>query len=229
MANPRQRSKAKSHRSTKPSLNQKRRMHQKLRKAPPLKGPEALQEAWDKKKTVFQNYAALGLLPSIPVDKGARNQRVKLPLAPPTDDDGDADMAEAAPAPSGSFGRIIRDADGNIVDIVLDDEEEVVEVEEPKAEGSGSAKPLNVETAPLAPVVAKTEVVRKLESLAASAAPVIRHTSTAERMWLVSSVQKHGDDYEAMAKDRKLNVWQKTPGELKRMVRKAGGVQKLLA
>lgn len=48
-------------------------------------------------------------------------------------------------------------------------------------------------------------------------------------MWLVSSVQKHGDDYEAMAKDRKLNVWQKTPGELKRMVRKAGGVQKLLA
>jgi nucleolar protein 16 len=27
--------------------------------------------------------------------------------------------------------------------------------------------------------------------------------------------------------DRRLNVWQKTPGELKRMVRKAGGVAKL--
>ncbi|TXT10757.1 hypothetical protein VHUM_02262 [Vanrija humicola] len=213
MANPRQRSKAKSHRSTKPSANQKRRIHQKLRKAPPLKGPEALQEAWDKKKTVFQNYAALGLLPSIPVDKGARSQRVKLPVAPPTDEDGDAAMADAAPA-TGSFGRIIRDADGNIIDIVLDDEEE-----EPAEAEAAAPKPLNVEPAPLA----------QLESLAASAAPVVRHTSTAERMWLVSSVQKHGDDYEAMARDRKLNVWQKTPGELKRMVRKAGGVAKLLA
>lgn len=54
MANPRQRSKAKSHKSTKPSLNQRKRIHAKLRKAPPLKGPDALQSAWDKKKTVFQ-------------------------------------------------------------------------------------------------------------------------------------------------------------------------------
>lgn len=54
MANPRQRSKAKSHKSTKPTRSQKKRLHAKLRKAPPLKGPEALQEAWDKKKTVFQ-------------------------------------------------------------------------------------------------------------------------------------------------------------------------------
>ncbi|KAL1409054.1 Nucleolar protein 16 [Vanrija albida] len=228
MANPRQRSKAKSHKSTKPSLNQKRRIHQKLRKAPPLKGPEALQEAWDKKKTVFQNYAALGLLPSIPVDKGpksARTQRVKLPVAPPTDADGDAAMAEAKPV-AGSFGRIIRDADGNIVDIVLDDE---VEEEEPEVVVEG-AKPLNpAQEEVLAPVVAKTEVVRKLESLAALGAPVVRHTSSAERQWLVNSVQKHGDDYDAMARDRKLNVWQKTPGELKRMVKKAGGVAKLLA
>lgn len=56
MANPRQRNKAKSSRTQKPSLNAKRRMHQKLRKAPPLKGPEVLQERWDKKKTVFQKY-----------------------------------------------------------------------------------------------------------------------------------------------------------------------------
>jgi hypothetical protein len=29
--------------------------------------------------------------------------------------------------------------------------------------------------------------------------------------------------------DRRLNVWQKTPGELKRMVAKAGGAAKLRA
>jgi nucleolar protein 16 len=123
---------------------------------------------------------------------------------------------------------------------VLDDEEEVVE-EEPEAEGS--SKPLNVEAAPLAPVVAKTEVVRRSRLARESAGEELADTArtrVARRLrrprhpphrgaWLVSSVQKHGDDYEAMAKDRKLNVWQKTPGELKRMVRKAGGVQKLLA
>lgn len=56
MANPRQRNKARSHKSTKPSQAIKRRLHHKLRKAPPLKGPEVLQSGWDRKKTVFQKW-----------------------------------------------------------------------------------------------------------------------------------------------------------------------------
>ncbi|KAE8540252.1 nucleolar protein 16 [Cryptococcus gattii VGV] len=210
MANPRQRNKAKSSRSHKPSLNAKRRMHQKLRKAPPLKGPEVLQEKWDKKKTVFQNYAALGLLPSIPVPKGAstsRSQRVKLPEVP-------ADI-EAENVKVG-FGRIIRDEEGNVIDIIIDEDEqeqeEQIEVDEEKEMG---------------PVEAKTEVVKRLEELAASAAPVKRHSSMSERTWLQQLVDKYGDDTEKMARDRKLNVWQKTEGEIKRMIKKAGGVQLL--
>ncbi|WVO19573.1 nucleolar protein 16 [Cryptococcus decagattii] len=210
MANPRQRNKAKSSRSHKPSLNAKRRMHQKLRKAPPLKGPEVLQEKWDKKKTVFQNYAALGLLPSIPVPKGAstsRSQRVKLPEVPAE--------TEAENVKIG-FGRIIRDEEGNVIDIIIDEDEqepeEQMEVDEEKEMG---------------PVEAKTEVVKRLEELAASAAPVKRHSSMSERTWLQQLVDKYGDDTEMMARDRKLNVWQKTEGEIKRMIKKAGGVQLL--
>ncbi|XAO23578.1 nucleolar protein 16 [Cryptococcus bacillisporus CA1280] len=210
MANPRQRNKAKSSRSHKPSLNAKRRMHQKLRKAPPLKGPEVLQEKWDKKKTVFQNYAALGLLPSIPVPKGAstsRSQRVKLPEVP-------AEI-EAENVKVG-FGRIIRDEEGNVIDIIIDEDEqkqgEQIEVDVEKEMG---------------PVEAKTEVVKRLEELAASAAPVKRHSSMSERTWLQQLVDKYGDDTEKMARDRKLNVWQKTEGEIKRMIKKAGGVQLL--
>lgn len=67
----------------------------------------------------------------------------------------------------------------------------------------------------------------ELEAIAATTAPVIRHTSSAEKEWLTTLVQKHGDDFASAAMDRRLNVWQKTPGELKRMVRKAGGVAKL--
>lgn len=32
-----------------------------------------------------------------------------------------------------------------------------------------------------------------------------------------------------MSADLKLNVWQKTSGEIKRMIKKAGGVEKLRA
>lgn len=66
-----------------------------------------------------------------------------------------------------------------------------------------------------------------LEALAATSAPVKRHTSTSEKTWLHNLVQKHGDDVESMAGDLKLNVWQKTQGEIKRMIKKAGGVEKL--
>ena len=34
---------------------------------------------------------------------------------------------------------------------------------------------------------------------------------------MVSLVEKYDEDIEKMARDRKANVWQKTPGELKRM------------
>lgn len=37
-----------------------------------------------------------------------------------------------------------------------------------------------------------------------------------EIKWLMSLVQAHGDDIEAMHMDVKRNVWQRTPGELRR-------------
>ncbi|WVO13040.1 nucleolar protein 16 [Cryptococcus depauperatus] len=175
MANPRQRNKAKSSRTSKPSLNSKRRMHQKLRKAPPLKGPEVLQDKWDKKKTVFQNYAALGLLPKIPIPQAAsssRSQRVALPSIP-------LDAQPEEGAPKVGFGRIIRDEEGNVVDIIID--------EDPKVAGAAAS---DIDEDVEARVEAKTEVVRQLEALAATSVPVQRHSSTSERTWLGNLVSK---------------------------------------
>ena len=45
---------------------------------------------------------------------------------------------------------------------------------------------------------------------------MIRHTSTIEADWLVALVGKYGEDVQKMTRDRKLNVWQKTVGEIKR-------------
>ncbi|ORY35336.1 ribosomal large subunit biogenesis-related protein [Naematelia encephala] len=226
MANPRQRNKARSGKSTKPSQAAIRRMHHKLRKAPPMKGPAVLAANWDKTKTVFQNYAALGLLSSIPVPSGpssSRTHRTTLPFLPDHMKSSTSQKTDESSLIVG-YGRIIRDEQGNVVDIVLpedeasqdgdiameDDDEEEEEKEERVVEG-------------------KTDVVRSLESLAASAQPIKRHTSSSERTWLQNLVAAHGEDYAAMALDRRGNVWQKTQGEIKRMVRKAGGREKLLA
>ncbi|EJT51510.1 ribosomal large subunit biogenesis-related protein [Trichosporon asahii var. asahii CBS 2479] len=219
MANPRQRAKSRSGKSTKPNLLQKRRLKQKLRKAHPLFGPETLQNAWDRKKTVFQNYAALGLLPSIPLPENA-NAKVQLPTQ---------SLPEGAP--SIGFGRIVRDEEGNVIDIIIDGEEDE---KEEKEEDKRWGKPLNPEEDEFekAPVQAKTQVVRADPRPRGSrryVGPGAAHTSAAEGIWLTRLVHKHGDDFSRAALDRKLNVWQKTPGELKRMVRKAGGVEKLQA
>lgn len=44
----------------------------------------------------------------------------------------------------------------------------------------------------------------------------LRPSSLLEVKWLVSLVKSHGEDLNAMHMDMKRNVWQRTPGELKR-------------
>ncbi|GAA5908514.1 hypothetical protein JCM5296_004781 [Sporobolomyces johnsonii] len=308
MANPRQRRKQRSGtakvKSSKQSLKNKHKVI--------VKGPEELAKAWDKTKTVRQNYAALGLLSTLdPRQAGGLEHGVHTPFAvssatPATvqdleaaleaelsssssdeddDDEPVASTSTAAPPKKEEklqpgMARIIRDEQGNIVKIVVggengeeveedikapdrsnepqedsddesdaeeenpwgepmkdwdvpevapDAEEEVDEDEEmdigqPRAPKQG----IPIEGA-LRKVTAKTDVVRALEARAAVKTKVIRHTSSMERDWLVALVAKYDDDIGKMARDRKANVWQKTPGELKRMIAKAGGLDKLRA
>jgi len=76
--------------------------------------------------------------------------------------------------------------------------------------------------------VPATHAVRALEAISQerSARP-LRTTSIGEQAILRRLVCKHGEDVQAMAKDRKLNPDQRTAGELSRAVRKAGGFAKL--
>ena len=54
-----------------------------------------------------------------------------------------------------------------------------------------------------------------------------RFTSGGESGYLRRLVQKHGQDFGAMARDRKLNPDQRTAGELRRAIEKAGGFAEL--
>lgn len=64
-----------------------------------------------------------------------------------------------------------------------------------------------------------------LERLSASARALPRHSSCGERSYLARLIQKYGDDYESMARDRRLNPEQKTVGELRKAVGRAGGIE----
>jgi len=76
----------------------------------------------------------------------------------------------------------------------------------------------------------KTEVIKALESYATAAtrAPPKRHASSGEVEWLRELVKVYGNDFSAASRDRRRNPWQRTEGEIRRSVFKAGGVQKLL-
>jgi nucleolar protein 16 len=55
-----------------------------------------------------------------------------------------------------------------------------------------------------------------------------RHASSLETLYLTRLVRKHGEDVESMVRDRRLNPEQRTAGELRRGIRRAGGTGVLL-
>ncbi|KAJ1960246.1 Nucleolar protein 16 [Dispira parvispora] len=95
------------------------------------------------------------------------------------------------------YGIIERDDEGNVIKVTLPDEQES-EGDEP------------------APTPAKTELIRELEEHAANVQVVERAPPRPERQALQKLIAKHGDDYESMAMDIKLNVLQRAPGDLRR-------------
>lgn len=112
------------------------------------------------KKETDSSYRALGLLASIPVPKGAsssRSQRVALPAIDAMDvDEEEEEVVEKSQPRKAQFGRIIRDEQGNVIDIILEDEP----VEDEEEEGV-ARKPLNKDEESVPAVPAKTAVVKR--------------------------------------------------------------------
>ena len=76
----------------------------------------------------------------------------------------------------------------------------------------------------------KRGVIKLLEEQALRAAPKKeRGQSEREREWIGKLVERWGDDYRAMARDRRLNPMQQTESDIKRRVgiwrQRAGGVR----
>lgn len=217
---------------------------------------------------VSYSYEALGLVASLnPTAPGGveRPLGVASTKEPPVDVNtapvaSSSKLADSSGLPKG-FGRIVRDADGNVVDVQLPEEEEEATIDDTDrliedipdpAKQQGLAEWVKLggssRTADTHVVQSKSGYRRQsaflfhsnhvlraiataldLEELAGTrGGPVPRHSSSGELGVLRRLVAKYRDDVEAMARDRKLNVDQRTAGQLSRAIKKAGGVAELL-
>jgi len=257
MANPRARKKA---RSSIPKNSQSKRSKKNAKKVVVTANP-IVAASWDRKKTVRQNYTALGLLTTpnprlqgglepLPITPFAllseeeRNQNQKLANGPTPK------LGPNGEIPKG-FALIKRNDKGDIVDVVLADDDQSEEQSRPT---TAWGEPLNeddpnndgIEEEEWQGIERKeqgipmpavdgvkivnrtrkpTEIVKKMEAIASQRnIPLHRHSSALEINWLKQCIAKHGDDIEAICRDKKLNIWQRTSGEVRRALQKAGGV-----
>ncbi|WFD06169.1 non-specific serine/threonine protein kinase [Malassezia vespertilionis] len=211
MANPRQRRKARSSSHSGATKSERRAQNKRIHRKPSLAGPAVLREQWDKHLTTRQNYAKIGLAPTLGKNSGGldlkdpyRNVRVSQP-------------AEAPPKKQG-MARVVRDEDGNVVDLI-EYEEEDENTLTPWGEklNVGDDAPRDAQLVPrLHPDEEDAPAVKALSKIASDTAPVSRFASFGELSWLAELVYAHGDDVEAMARDRKRNIMQKTKGEIRR-------------
>jgi len=132
------------------------------------------------------------------------------------------------------YGKIIRDSDGNVIRVELgaDVEDEILDVD---TAGGDELQEPELDKQVMTNWVTElgggrgsgADVVKSLEKLS-SGTPTStsgpRHTSSLEMLYLARLIQKHGEDVESMARDRRLNPEQRTVGELRRGIRRAGGV-----
>ncbi|GAN03136.1 ribosome biogenesis protein Nop16 [Mucor ambiguus] len=190
-----------------------RRTADRHRKRVTIHGNSIIKANWDKKLTLRQNYEKLGLLTSLNGESGGREK--KMPDPKPTAANNSTepkelkeltedDIEEIKKSLGPGEGLIQRDDDGNVVRIIVGEQKTHDEI-------------LDAE---VAPVEAKTDVVRALEAQAANAFHREKHQSEFETDWIQKLINKHGEDYKAMFWDKELNVYQQTAAQLKKKCQK---------
>jgi nucleolar protein 16 len=164
--------------------------------------PPANTQNRDKSQTLSQNYKRLGLSSRLNASSWcAPESSAFTPTAVPKVVPKQLQPGEA---------KIIRDESGAVIRIEhAPSAEEALDTDE----WSGFADDSNEQAEP-------TDVVRQLEALAASGVKTERTQSEREREWIERLVAKYGRDYKKMARDRKLNPFQQTEGDIHRRVAK---------
>lgn len=217
---------------------------QRAQKSVPYKTMDPIIQAhWDKRRSILSNYKTLGLVSNL---QGKRNRLYHNPenieieehSSLSTDDhvqpasDGEwCSLEEFNAMPSVTVHSVSSNYpadDHEQLPYTPYIEEELAEID-PRAKRIGAMFTDMTEAGKDAEESSSTSSKDKplhtavAQLIEKANAPVIkqkRHPATNEQLALVELIAKHGMDYEAMARDIKLNVYQMTTGELKRKVKR---------
>lgn len=205
-------------------------------------GNSIIARNWNKDETTTENYKRLGLVGRLQAPTGGvapdlKSKAATGKFAKPVDPfainpNGTVDVVSEA--------RVERDEKGNIVrvigtstkpnplndplnDLDTDSEDDGMQDDGETwggiAEGGPTKGKKNKKGGP--EVDDRTEVFKALEAEAnRPREKKIRTTSSREREWLQSLVDRYGDDTQAMARDRKLNPMQQTASDISRRLKK---------
>ena len=163
-------------------------------------GHPSIRAAWDTRKTLKQNYAALGLAAD-PNDRRQRTREVRRLRAAPID--------ESEPDFSSSSRQQQQRA------AVEEAEEEDDAAED---DGSDAAAASPALTAAGSALHAELDAVSRLCAAGAAVPYSVRSMSVREQRRLRLLVSRHGDDVEAMARDIRVNVMQETARQLSKRI-----------
>ncbi|WFD45349.1 non-specific serine/threonine protein kinase [Malassezia psittaci] len=208
MANPRQRRKSRSSKYSGATKSAKRAQNKRIHRAPTVMGPSVLRENWDKTLTTRQNYAKLGLAPSLAKPTGGLDRNDPFRATEITQ--------ESSEKPRKGMAQIIRDKDGNVIDVVEDESDaqpttpwgNVLNMDEDQCTDPSNLPPRLHQN--------DTQTVQALSELAKNDQPVERFVSYGEASWLKELVDAHREDYQAMAQDPRRNPQQRTAAEIRR-------------
>ncbi|PYI20666.1 hypothetical protein BO99DRAFT_381870 [Aspergillus violaceofuscus CBS 115571] len=205
-------------------------------------GNAIIAENWNRDLTLTQNYRNLGLVHRLNAPTGGSEKRPTKEGGVARDREDSLHIKSSATAVAqknaASEIRVERDpATGKILRVIRPEDDDEIEVAGRKHKRHNPLNdPLNdlsadEEKEAGAPrsatqtQQADSEIVRQLELQAdlesrKVAAKKPRHQSKREEEWILRLVEKHGDNYAAMARDRRLNPMQQTAGDLKRRITK---------
>ncbi|KAK0100026.1 Nucleolar protein 16 [Cadophora gregata] len=217
------------------------KMKPKSKRVNPLGNP-IIAANWNQDETLTQNYRRLGLTSRLnsatggteklragDISKSSTTSKLAISNAIPKQFTPASARVERDPT-TGKILRVIHEEDDNPLNDPLnvveamdfdgaEDDGEVFEgfegeVGSEKKKGKGNKS--------------QNEIVRRLEEQASMIPEKKERTqSEREREWIERLVGKWGEDFEKMARDRKLNPMQQTPADIKRRVGKwkaKGGV-----
>lgn len=184
----------------------------------------------DRNLTLTQNYQRLGLMHKLNAPSGGRE---RLPSTKDqTENKNSLHIRGSAKAAAAKLDlgetRVERDPEtGRILRVIHDDEDNMEVAGVQRSRNNPLNDPLddilagNGESNPLADSV----IVQQLERQADQEGKTVRakkprYQSTREGEWAQRLIEKHGDNFTAMARDRKLNPMQQSEGDLRRRINK---------